>query len=113
LVSLHEQRVIVKDLKPANVLVEHAAGGTVRLVIADFGISSLAGATTTAGGGMQGTPNFMSPEQFDRDTFGSVRATHRGCSLLQPSTSRGGRLRFSTDRISVHLARFCAAAGVC
>ena len=27
LVSLHEQRVIVKDLKPANVLVEHAAGG--------------------------------------------------------------------------------------
>ena len=71
LVSLHEQRVIVKDLKPANVLLEHAAGGTLRLVIADFGISSLAGATTTAGA-VAGTPQFMAPEQFDRATFGSV-----------------------------------------
>eukprot|EP01051_Picozoa_sp_SAG22_P002237 SAG22_NODE_99_length_20560_cov_128.669029_2_plen_76_part_00 len=50
--------MIVKDLKPANVLIEHAAGGTLRLVIADFGISSLAGATT-ATGGMSGTPQFM------------------------------------------------------
>jgi serine/threonine protein kinase len=71
LASLHEQRVIVKDLKPANVLVEHAAAGTLRMIIADFGISSISGATT-ATGGMSGTPQSMSPEQFDRATFGSV-----------------------------------------
>ena len=61
----------MKDLKPANVLVEQLAAGTLRLVIADFGISSLAGATTTTGA-MAGTPHFMAPEQFDRATFGSV-----------------------------------------
>ena len=41
------------------------------MVIADFGISSIAGATT-ASGGMSGTPHSMAPEQFDRATFGSV-----------------------------------------
>ena len=31
---MHEQRVILKDVKPANVLIEHTAGGTLRMVFA-------------------------------------------------------------------------------
>ena len=34
LVSLHKQHVIIKDIKPANVLIEHTAGGTLRMVFA-------------------------------------------------------------------------------
>eukprot|EP01050_Picozoa_sp_SAG11_P023462 SAG11_NODE_4721_length_1793_cov_1.502952_2_plen_387_part_00 len=72
LFSLHKERVIVKDLKPANVLLENVGGGIIKVVISDFGISAIAEATVTSSRGVAGTPQFMAPEQFDDDTFGKV-----------------------------------------
>lgn len=42
-----------------------------RVVLADFGISVIVGATTKTGG-MSGTPETMCPEQYDRSSFGPV-----------------------------------------
>ena len=64
LVSLHENGVAVLDLKPANLLFDDHDD----LVIADFGISSIAIMTMTVAatnhGGGAGTAPYMAPEQF-------------------------------------------------
>jgi serine/threonine protein kinase/curved DNA-binding protein CbpA len=56
----HEQKVVHRDVKPANVLV--ASSGQVK--VADFGIAKAESSTDlTAAGGVLGTPDYMSPEQ--------------------------------------------------
>lgn len=77
LACAHSSGVIHRDIKPANLLV---AGGSDRLLIADFGIARIVGASRlTATGTAVGTPAYMSPEQFAFD--GEVTAATDQYSL--------------------------------
>lgn len=57
---LHSKKIIHRDVKPANILLQ---GETPRL--ADFGISRVM-KTTSVSINMSGTPAYMAPEAFDR-----------------------------------------------
>lgn len=65
LTHAHQQGVIHRDVKPANLLVEGSAGGHY-LKLIDFGIARLIRSTDprlTQTGHSPGTPQYMSPEQ--------------------------------------------------
>ncbi|MFJ5776727.1 serine/threonine-protein kinase [Streptomyces sp. NPDC093094] len=60
--TAHEAGVLHRDLKPANVLVEH---GTGRVVLTDFGVAHVSGATTlTESGSFVGSPEYTAPERM-------------------------------------------------
>ncbi|MFF7648280.1 protein kinase [Streptomyces sp. NPDC007983] len=58
----HARGVLHRDIKPANVLVE---AGTGRVVLTDFGIAQVDGATTlTETGAFVGSPEYTAPERM-------------------------------------------------
>jgi hypothetical protein len=60
--AAHEAGVLHRDIKPANVLIE---SGTGRVVLTDFGIAQVAGATTlTETGSFVGSPEYTAPERM-------------------------------------------------
>ncbi|MBA2948190.1 serine/threonine-protein kinase [Streptomyces himalayensis] len=64
----HQAGVLHRDLKPANVLME---AGTGRVVLTDFGIAQVTGATTlTETGSFVGSPEYTSPERMSGDRTG-------------------------------------------
>jgi len=68
----HQKAIIHRDLKPSNVLVEEVNGKPVPKII-DFGLAKAMGQRLTEmtlfteAGAMLGTPDYMSPEQADRN----------------------------------------------
>lgn len=63
----HDQQVIHQDVKPTNFLVRLRTDQPNRpdLLLADFGIAKLSGATSGVSQSIRGTPIYMAPELWD------------------------------------------------
>ncbi|WP_420035161.1 serine/threonine-protein kinase [Streptomyces sp. cg28] len=67
--AAHAAGVLHRDLKPANVLLE---AGTGRVVLTDFGIAQVEGASTlTETGGFVGSPEYTAPERMAGERAGA------------------------------------------
>lgn len=89
----HQQGIVHRDVKPANVML--TADG--RAVLNDFGIARMVGATSglTQTGTTVGTPAYMSPEQIRGEQIGPSSDLYSlGVVLYEMLT---GRVPFSAD----------------
>lgn len=89
----HQKQIVHRDLKPSNVLVREIDGRPMAKVI-DFGIAQALDRPThevevTEGGGIYGTPEYLSPESFDGDV--DTRADVYGLGVLLYQLVAGAR----------------------
>jgi serine/threonine protein kinase len=82
----HEQRIVHRDVKPANIMV--APSGQVK--VTDFGIAKTeSSAHLTASGTVLGTPDYMSPEQArGQEVDGRSDLFSLGCMLYECLSGR-------------------------
>ncbi|MFD4629939.1 serine/threonine-protein kinase [Streptomyces sp. NPDC058284] len=93
--TAHEAGILHRDLKPANVLLERATG---RVVLTDFGIAQLTGATTlTEVGSFVGSPEFTAPERMAGERTGPESDLWSLGALL--ATALAGESPFRRDSI--------------
>ncbi|MFI1563940.1 protein kinase [Streptomyces sp. NPDC020490] len=93
--TAHEAGVLHRDVKPANVLLE---SGTDRVVLTDFGIAQVAGATTlTETGSFVGSPEYTAPERMSGAGTGPASDLWSLGALL--CTALSGRSPFRRDSL--------------
>ncbi len=97
--AAHRAGVVHRDFKCANVVLEAADGGEVRVVVTDFGLARASraesGATLTVVGAVMGSPAYMAPEQVDGSgTTPSVDIYALGVVIFEMVT---GRLPFKGE----------------
>ena len=103
LAAAHAQRLVHRDVKPANVLLEN---GLERVRITDFGLARVADdASLSQNGAVAGTPMFMSPEQARGETVDSRSDLFSLGSLLYALCT--GRPPFRADTTLAVLSRVC------
>ena len=92
--QLHDTGVVVRDIKPENVLMDEFG----EPVLADFGISDVVTRTTRImPTSMQGTFNYMAPESFEEIGIGpEVDVWAMGCLIFEMCT---GVMPFAGMRI--------------
>jgi len=91
--AAHAAGVIHRDLKPDNVFIESAPGGSDVVKVLDFGIAKLRetgdGSEPEGFGGCIGTPAYMSPEQCRDDAIDPRSDVYAlGCVLFACLTGR-------------------------
>ena len=96
----HQNRVVHRDVKPANIMIEPS--GQVKVM--DFGIAKLdSGQNLTATGNIVGTPNYMSPEQARGEKVdGRSDLFSLGCILYE---CLSGEKAFKGDSITAVLLK--------
>ena len=83
---LHESNVLHRDLKPENIFLHEPRPGHLLVKLMDFGISKFSedlGGGKTGHGVLMGTPEYMSPEQFE----GAAKVDTLNCRTGQCSTT--------------------------
>ena len=85
LAAAHEQGLVHRDVKPANILLEK---GVERAVLTDFGLARAADdVALTRWGIIAGTPQYMSPEQARGEALdGRSDLFSLGCVLYEMAT---------------------------
>ena len=101
LAAAHEQGLVHRDVKPANIFLEK---GVERVVITDFGLARAADdVSLTRLGVVAGTPEYMSPEQARGEALdGRSDLFSLGCVLYEMAT---GVSPFRTDSTIATLRR--------
>ena len=101
LAAAHEQGLVHRDVKPANILLEK---GVERAVLTDFGLARAADdVTLTRWGIIAGTPQYMSPEQARGEPLdGRSDLFSLGCVLYEMAT---GVSPFRADSMMATLRR--------
>jgi serine/threonine-protein kinase len=101
LAAAHEQGLVHRDVKPANILLEH---GVERAVLTDFGLARAADdVSLTRYGVIAGTPQYMSPEQAKGEAVdGRSDLFSLGCVLYEMAS---GVSPFRTDSMMATLRR--------
>jgi serine/threonine-protein kinase len=101
LAAAHEQGLVHRDVKPANILLEK---GVERVVLTDFGLARAADdVSMTRWGIISGTPQYMSPEQARGETLdGRSDLFSLGCVLYEMAT---GVSPFRADSMMATLRR--------
>jgi len=101
LAAAHEQGLVHRDVKPANILLEK---GVERAVLTDFGLARAADdVTLTRWGVIAGTPQYMSPEQARGETLdGRSDLFSLGCVLYEMAT---GVSPFRTESVMATIRR--------
>ncbi|WP_432041692.1 serine/threonine-protein kinase [Streptomyces cadmiisoli] len=93
--AAHAAGVLHRDLKPANVLIE---SGTGRVVLTDFGVAQVEGATTlTESGSFVGSPEYTAPERIAGSGTGPASDLWSLGALL--CTAVGGTSPFHRDSL--------------
>lgn len=102
LAAAHEQRVVHRDVKPANVLFTEYGEPT----LADFGIAHIAGGFETASGVVTGSPAFTAPEVLNGNSPGPASDIYGlGATLFCALTGHAAFERRSGEQLVAQFIR--------